>query len=132
MALGAEGAELTDDLPGDPIVVGLAPQLELLKRASLAITHAGLNTALEALMFGVPLVALPVANDQPGVAARLRHHGVGELIPIRHLDAPRLRNAIVHVLGDPSYRVKAQALQKELAGFDGVRRAADIIEAQFA
>lgn len=39
--------------------VRTAPQIELLKRASLCITHAGLNTALQALAQGVPMVANP-------------------------------------------------------------------------
>ncbi|MGA7216366.1 MAG: hypothetical protein WBX20_19355, partial [Terrimicrobiaceae bacterium] len=37
---------------GSPIVVPFAPQLELLRRAALTITHAGLNTALESLNQG--------------------------------------------------------------------------------
>ena len=52
-------------LAGDPLVVRVAPQLEILKRAALVITHAGLNTVLESLSEGVPLVAVPLGNDQP-------------------------------------------------------------------
>lgn len=128
MALGARDASIPDGFPGDPIVVPMAPQLELLKRASLTITHAGLNTALETLMFGVPMVTLPVANDQPGVAARVRHHGAGELIPIRQLTRDRLRGAIGKVLQDPSYRQAARRLQSEMANLDGVCLASDIVE----
>src|SRR5260221_3394134 len=57
--------------PSNTIMVKRAPQLELLKRASVCITHAGLNTALEALAQGVPQVASPVTSDQPGVSARI-------------------------------------------------------------
>ena len=53
-------------LAGDPVMVRFAPQLEILKRAALVITHAGLNTVLESLSEGVPLVAVPLGNDQPG------------------------------------------------------------------
>src|SRR4029077_8852204 len=52
-------------IPSNTIVVRIAPQIELLKRAALCITHAGLNTALEALAQGVPMVAIPVGYDQP-------------------------------------------------------------------
>jgi zeaxanthin glucosyltransferase len=64
-------------IPSNTIVVPIAPQIELLKRAALCITHAGLNTTLEALAEGVPIVAIPVGYDQPGVAARIAYHGVG-------------------------------------------------------
>ncbi|MEO1339667.1 MAG: glycosyltransferase, partial [Cyanobacteria bacterium J06635_13] len=64
IALGG-GADLESlpTLPGEPIVVGYAPQLELLQKASLTITHAGMNTALESLSNGVPMVAIPITNS---------------------------------------------------------------------
>jgi zeaxanthin glucosyltransferase len=82
-----------DDLrpiPSNTIIVSTAPQIELLKRAALCITHAGLNTALEALAHGVPMVAIPIGFDQPGVAARVAYHGVGEFVEIGDLTAERL------------------------------------------
>jgi zeaxanthin glucosyltransferase len=63
--------------PSNAIIVNRAPQLELLKRTSVCITHAGLNTVLESLAQGVPQVAIPVAYDQPGVAARIFHKQTG-------------------------------------------------------
>ena len=54
LSLGGGGKpEDMEELAGEPIVVEFAPQLELLKRAALCITHAGLNTALECLSNGV-------------------------------------------------------------------------------
>jgi len=50
--------------PGDPIVVPFAPQLELLKHAAVCITHAGLNTALECLTKGVPMVAFAASTGE--------------------------------------------------------------------
>ena len=49
-------------IPNNAIIVKRAPQLELLKRASVCITHAGLNTVLESLTQGVPQVAIPVSS----------------------------------------------------------------------
>src|SRR3981189_1386468 len=47
------------------------PHPHLFSRAAAVIPHAGLNTVLESLAEGVPLVAVPLGNDQPGVAARV-------------------------------------------------------------
>jgi len=116
---------------GGPIVVPVAPQLQLLDRATLAITHAGLNTALESLSRGVPMVAIPITNDQPGVARRLEWLGVAEVVLPRQLSASRLRQAVEQVLGDPVYRGRAQQRANEIAALDGVRRAADIVEQAF-
>jgi zeaxanthin glucosyltransferase len=94
-------------IPSNTIVVRTAPQIDLLKRAALCITHAGLNTALEALAQGVPMVAIPVGYDQPGVAARIAYHGVGEFIEIGNLTVRRLSELIAKIKGSPKYRDKA-------------------------
>src|SRR5262252_4350635 len=78
-------------LPGNAIVVNHAPQFELLQRASVCITHAGLNTVLECLLNGVPQVAIPVTHDQPGVAARIADKKTGLVMPLKDLNASRLR-----------------------------------------
>lgn len=115
-------------LPGNPLVVGFAPQLELLARAALTITHAGLNTVLESLSCGVPMVTIPVGNDQPGVAARVKWLGVGEVLPLRRLRADRLRRLVKKVLEEEQYRLQARRLAAEIEGKDGVGEAADVIE----
>ena len=115
-------------LAGNPLVVSFAPQLEILKRAVLVITHAGLNTVLESLCEGVPLVAVPLANDQPGVAARVKARGACVVVPRHRLNAARLRKAVMLVLQDARYREAAQVLQRTIKRMDGPGRAADIIE----
>lgn len=116
------------NLPGSPIVVEYAPQLELLERASLNITHAGLNTTLESLSYGVPMVAIPVTDDQPGVAARIVWTGTGELVTLSQLRVPKLREAIRRVLTRESYKQNAIRLQQIMRQTRGVNQAADIIE----
>ena len=116
------------ELAGNPLVVRFVPQLEILKRAALVITHAGLNTVLESLSEGVPMVAVPLGNDQPGVAARVRAHGAGVVVPRRRLNPATLRKAVMLVLQDTRYREAAQVLQRALQRMDGPGRAADLIE----
>jgi zeaxanthin glucosyltransferase len=118
-------------LPGDPLVVRYAPQLEIVKRAAAVITHAGLNTVLESLAEGVPLVALPLGNDQPGVASRVRARGAAVVIPQQKLTAGKLRSALLAVLENPAYRDSARKLQAAFHQVDGLERAADIIELSF-
>ena len=124
---GLDPAEL-GKLAGDPLVVRFAPQLEILRRASLVITHAGLNTVLESLSEGVPMVAVPLGNDQPGVAARLKARGACVVVSRHALNSVRLRRAILLVLRDARYREAAQLLQKTFQQIDGPGRAADLIE----
>nr|MCU0518974.1 glycosyltransferase [Oscillatoria sp. Prado101] len=125
---GSTHPESLQGLPGNPLVVGYAPQLELLQKARITITHAGLNTALESLSNGVPIVAIPIANDQPGVAARIAWTGAGEFVPLQKLSVPKLRTAIQRVLAEDSYKKNAGRLQEAIRRSGGVSRAADIIE----
>ncbi|MBD2384731.1 glycosyltransferase [Cylindrospermum sp. FACHB-282] len=125
---GGLEANLLPNLPGNPLVVKYAPQLELLQKASLTLCHAGTNTVLESLAYGVPLVGIPITNDQPGVAARIAWTGVGKFIPTSRLSSNRLRQAIQEVLTEPSYKQNALRLQTAISQAGGVQRAVDIIE----
>jgi MGT family glycosyltransferase len=128
---GGQDPALLGDLPGDPVVVGYAPQLELLRQAALTISHGGLNTALESLAQGVPMVVLPVTYDQPGVGTRVEWAGVGRSIPVGRVTVDRLRNAVGEVLGDPAYSARARILRSKIEADDGLNRAADLVGAAF-
>jgi len=77
------------------------------------------------------MVAIPVGYDQPGVAARIAYHGVGEFIEIGNLTPRRLTELIAKIQGNPSYRDKAAWFQKVLEEKQGLEVAADIIERAF-
>jgi MGT family glycosyltransferase len=125
--------ELNDlgPIPSNFIVVDKAPQLELLKRSVLCITHAGLNTALESLANGVPMVAIPISYDQPGVATRIAHHGVGEFLEVDSLTIDGLHDLIRKVLRTPAYREKALYFRDVIARCPGLDVAAEAIERAF-
>ncbi len=118
-------------IPSNAIVVPAAPQIELLKRAELCITHAGLNTALESLANGVPMVAIPIGFDQPGVAARIAYHGVGESLSLDRLTTDGLVELIQKVRKNPDYKSKALYFQKVIAQTRGLDIAADVLEEAF-
>jgi zeaxanthin glucosyltransferase len=115
------------NLPGAPIVTRFAPQLELLKHAQLVISHGGPNTAFEALTEGKPLVVIPLAYDQPAIAARLKRLHAAEVLPAKRLSVHKIRTTVMKVLREPQYTESALELQRQLQTIDGTRRAADII-----
>ena len=125
---GSASPEALKGLLGNPLVVGYAPQLELLQKTTLTITHAGMNTTLESLNNGVPLVAIPIANDQPGVASRIVWSGSGEAIPVKKVNVNNLRTAIKKVLTEDSYQKNALRLQAAIKKAGGTKRAIDIVE----
>ncbi|WP_009631168.1 glycosyltransferase [Synechocystis sp. PCC 7509] len=78
---------------------------------TIAEACAGLNTALESIIHGVPMVAIPITNDQPGVAARIVWTGCGEMIKLSKLNVPQRQTAIERVFTQASYRDNAIRLQ---------------------
>ena len=125
---GATEPEELGYVPGSPIVVKAAPQLALLERASLCITHAGMNTTLESLSHGVPMVAIPVTNDQPAVAARIAWTKTGKVVDLNNCTVDALKTAIAQVLSQPEYRQNALKFKTEIEQAGGAAKAAEIIE----
>src|SRR5262249_2568287 len=118
-------------VPPNVMVVSYAPQIDVLRRSSLCITHAGLNTVLESLSNGVPMLALPITNDQPGVAARIANKKVGVVISPDQASPENFVEAINQVLGDSTFRVNAQMMQGAIRRIDGLSIAAGILERAF-
>jgi MGT family glycosyltransferase len=129
---GRREPSVLSGLAGDPVIVGNAPQLELLLRADVVITHAGPNTALETLLHGKPMLALPLTLDQPSVAAHLVRLGVAKALAMDARSTEQIQMALDTLLRDNRYRQAAGRIQSQLLALHGLDRAADIIEARLS
>jgi MGT family glycosyltransferase len=118
-------------VPANAIIVKKAPQVDVLKRASVCITHAGLNTVLESLACGVPQVAFPVTFEQPGNGARIAAKKTGVTTEFEKLTPDHLSTLLDEVLNNAVYRENARKLQDVIAKTNGLCKAADIIERAF-
>jgi len=123
----AQAARLQDE--GAYWVTDFAPQRAALARAAAVITHAGLNTVLDALEAGVPMLALPIAFDQPGVAVRIEHAGVGLRLQPQLASPARIGHALQRLLNEGEFRQRAAQLGAEVREAGGAVRAAELIEA---
>jgi MGT family glycosyltransferase len=103
------------------------PQLAVLRRASLFVTHGGMNSANEALYFGVPLIVYPQVHDQLIVARRVDELRAGKALhgPVT---SDGLRRAADEILADSRYRERATAIGATLRRAGGAPRAADELE----
>jgi MGT family glycosyltransferase len=115
-------------VPSNAIVVNQAPQLEVLKRTSVCISHAGLNTVLESVAQGVPQVGIPITFDQPGVATRIAAKKIGVTMPFEKLTSDHLATLLGEVLNNDVYRENARKLQDVIAKTNGLSMAADLVE----
>ena len=120
--------DLLPDPPGNVLVVPSVPMLALLPRLDAVISHGGMNTVCETLAHGVPLVLAPIRHDQPVVASQVARAGAAIRVPFSRVRPGQLREALVTILDDPSYRRAAMRIRNSFAAAGGAPAAAAHLE----
>lgn len=108
------------EIPANFSVKTFLPQLEILRAADAFITHAGFNSVNEALYFGVPMLALPLVNDQKMVADRLASMHLGIAENMNRLSPETLKNKIDLLIGNSEIKEQCMKMSAEM------KEAADI------
>jgi MGT family glycosyltransferase len=103
------------------------PQLDVLQRARLFVTHAGANSVHEALYYGVPLVLIPQMFEQEMNARQVVVNGAGICLDRATVTPDRLRQAVDSVILQPAFRQNAERVGATLCEAGGAVRAADEI-----
>nr|MBQ8245123.1 glucosyltransferase [Oscillospiraceae bacterium] len=113
-------------LPENIRVYPFVDQIAVLEKADAFLTHCGMNSASEALYFGVPLVMLPKTSEQGAVAARTEQLGAG--FRLEKTTPEAIREALETVLTQPEYRENARKIGAGFRSCSGAAGAADKIE----
>jgi len=122
-------------IPPNFIVRNFVPQLDLLERSDLFITHGGMNSVHEGLFYGIPLLVVPQQGEQAVVARQVERNGAGLVLggewPFGRVSADELRAALERMLqgGVPNeqFRAAAARLGDALRAAGGPARAAEEI-----
>ncbi len=113
--------------PAHSYLARFVPHSAVLPRCSAVVTHGGFGMVTKALSYGLPLVVVPYAADQPEVAQRVVYAGAGlRLNPDRLTDAS-LHDAVLEVLSDGDLRSAARRLGQEMRSYDGPATAARLL-----
>ncbi|CAG5031200.1 unnamed protein product [Parnassius apollo] len=82
------------------------PQSDLLRHPNvkLFITQGGLQSTDESITAGVPLIGIPMLGDQWYNAEKYVHHKIGIKLSLEKLTENQLKNAIIEIIEDKSYR----------------------------
>jgi MGT family glycosyltransferase len=118
-----------DDFPDAPDTFTLAPhvpQLKVLERSRVFITHGGMNSTQEAIANGVPMVVVPQMMEQEMTAHRVAELGLGVHVPPEEATADRLAEAVATV-DTPAYRDRVAAMREASGTSGGAPRAADLL-----
>ena len=87
-----------------------------------------MNSTLESLYHGVPLVAVPQIDEQEANSARVEELGAGRRWQRADLTPQLLRDVLEAVADDDSIRTSAAACSAALQRCDGPARGADALE----
>ena len=101
--------------PANALVRQYIPHSSVLGEASLMVSHAGHGSVMKALRHGVPMLLVPWARDQFGVAARAESLGVAAVVPKEQLTIHNVAEAAARVLHDVRYREAAQAAARRMS-----------------
>ncbi|MDT3427382.1 MGT family glycosyltransferase [Paenibacillus forsythiae] len=120
--------ETLGEIPGNFIVRQQLPQLEILPHAKLFITHGGMNSTMEALSHGVPMVVIPQMFEQEITARRVTLLGLGQHYLPDEVTVQVLQQSVQEVSEDEQLRKRVYDMQKQIQEAGGAIKAAEGIE----
>jgi MGT family glycosyltransferase len=109
-------------------VTDFAPQSAVLAQADAVVSHAGLNTIMDAIVARTPILALPIAFDQPGAASRVCHADIGLCGSARLGRSATLARMLDQLITQSRFATALDRLAIEVDQAGGAPRAASIIE----
>lgn len=118
--------ETLGDLPDNVQVYPYVDQLEVLSRASVFLTHCGMNSVSESLYMATPLVLYPQTSEQQAVARRVTEIHAG--VMLRDDSVSEIRAAVLELLGNPAYGTAAERCSRDFRACSGAKGAAEFIE----
>ena len=119
--------EQLGEIPDNIFIYPHVPQLKILQRASLFITHGGMNSVNEALYYGTPMLVIPVGNDQPRVARQIEDLHLGKYLRRKGLTSSMLREQARMVLQDTSWQERLFLFQERSREAGGNAAIAEMI-----
>ncbi|MFE9045008.1 nucleotide disphospho-sugar-binding domain-containing protein [Streptomyces sp. NPDC012421] len=115
------------ELPENVTARRHVPQGAVLEHADVFLTHAGMNSALEGMVLGVPMALVPTFWDQRTIARRLVELGAGAAVDPA-APAAELRETVTRLAADPDVRAALTELSGRMARHDGPDRAVRALE----
>jgi UDP:flavonoid glycosyltransferase YjiC (YdhE family) len=129
----ATGRGLIDQIdlhvPANALVVEWAPQLKVLKKSSIMITHGGLGSLKECIYFGVPMIVYPMMFDQKSNAARVAYHGIGVQGNSDMISRDQILSFIELIQVDGSFKMKITSMSRIFKEAEESSKGVQIIEA---
>lgn len=116
-----------EPIPGNFVVKRSVPQTSLLPNVDVFVTHGGLNSTMESLYYGVPVVVFPSIREQLTTGERVRDLNLGIMPDRDTVTAAVLREAVMTVYKSESIRHSVNEIKDAIRNAGGYLRATDAI-----
>jgi len=103
-----QSQQMPDDLPKEILYQPYADFSQLLPHASVFIYHGGIGSLAQATAAGVPQLIMPLSQDQPDNAARIRRLGLGDSIEPHQFKPKIVAQKIERLSSDPNVQSNCQ------------------------
>ena len=114
------------ELPKNVKVFPYVDQPEVLSKASVFMTHCGMNSVSESLYMETPMILYPQTNEQAAVARRVTEIGAG--IMLEDDSADGIRKAVHDLIQNESYIKAARECAEDFRNCPGAAGAAEFVE----
>jgi len=106
--------ESLGEIPENIYAYSYVPQIEVLTHVDVFLTHCGMNSVNEALWYGVPMVAMPIINDQLSNGKRIEELGIGKKVRAIMNSGTNLYKAACEVYANKEMKKRAIEISKTL------------------
>jgi len=113
--------------PANFLIAPHVPQLAVLQRSAVFLTHGGMGSVAEALYYGVPMVLCPQTREQIITAQRIVDLGLGVMLIPAVITNDTLAGAVEQMMRDPAIRARARQLQAQVRTAGGYQQVADVL-----
>jgi MGT family glycosyltransferase len=113
--------------PSNFLVARNVRQTAVLPHVDVFITHGGLNSVMESLYFGVPMVVIPSTKEQRLTAHRVEILGCGTVLERTAVTAEMLHQNACALLKDDALKSRLGLMRKRMDTAGGHKRAVEAI-----
>lgn len=118
--------QLFENLPKNWRVVRKVPQISLLEKVDVFISHGGVNSVREAAHCGVPMIVVPWEGDTLCTAQDISNGNYGKVIAPSEIY--RLKDILVDVVNNSVIKENCIELSKKMKSAGGLMYAVKMIE----
>jgi UDP:flavonoid glycosyltransferase YjiC (YdhE family) len=95
--------------------------------ADVFVTHGGMNSVSEALVYSTPMVVIPFVSDQPVNARCIEKLGVGKKLEYSAANKNTIKSTVFSVASDSDIKTNLTKVQRLITKAPGNKGGAELV-----